>query len=281
MLGFNEHPQSVDCSLTKLGINPPDDPVYVDDHVNYYRPEGFERIRAFIKEKGIILILIDSFPNRWDMNNQSDDSERVWLLNQVLELAREAHVTVGLVYHESNSIGRSNHPDDGDSRSSILAEAKALEEFGMANQVILMDQRHGLLDNQRVIKTISRYPESPSDLVVALKGNAYLNHPGDYGYSLVSVSLKKRILCEVELGNLEDEASRILERHVQGNIDCNECDSDHYPMRCRCGGLIHGFYDSSASTDCASTYYFTTVCDKCRQYTTEQIWNFDYSLLCY
>jgi len=284
MVGFDEHPRSVESSLKKLGVNPADDPLYVEEDIYLDNPQDFERIRAFVREKGITLIVLDSFPS-WHVRFENNNAESVTLLKPVLELARDTNAAIGLIHHDPNFQCRFNDANNEreNSTTKISAEAQFWALFGIVDQAILMDHRHGLSVNQRVIKTFGGYDATPSELVIELTGNPHLNRRGDYGYSVVSLRHKEKRLGKRDWSDrskqdLVDAAKKMLAYHPHGNIECSRCFFDSYPMACPCGGLIHASSGPTTSSEYGTSYPFETICDKCGEFTTEEIWKFNYLL---
>jgi len=53
-----------------------------------------------------------------------------------------------------------------------------------------------------------------------------------------------------------------LYEHLVGDKNCKEgwCGGGHYPVKCKCGGLIHAEFGDE-DTDC--NYWLNLACDKC------------------
>ena len=181
ILALEEHPRNVELRLRKLGLAS-NDPIYV--HHGILPGLQLSSIRSFIKKKEISLLLIDSLSYWWRIKNENDNAEVTQLLKPILELARDTNAAVGLIHHESKFGGRTKRGSSGDGKS--IRGGSAL--FAVVDQAILLDHRHGGTGNQRVLKAIGRYAESPSELIIALTGNPALSDPGEYGYSVLGTT---------------------------------------------------------------------------------------------
>jgi hypothetical protein len=180
ILALEEHRRNVELRLRKLGMTS-EDAVYVHTGPLPSDVGQLNRIRSFIKDQGIILVLLDSLSYWWNIKNENDNAEVVRLLKPVLILARETGAAIGLIHHESKFGGRNKRGNFGDGKS--IRGGSAL--FGVVDQAILLDKRHGGAPNQRVLKTVGRYAESPAELIIELTGNPSLSDPSEYGYSVL------------------------------------------------------------------------------------------------
>lgn len=184
ILAVEEHPRDVELRLRKLGMTP-DDPIYIHAGPLPNNEGELEAIRRFIQEKGISLVLIDSLPYWWSIKNENDNAEIIAALKPLLELARQTGAAVGLIHHESKYGGRDQWGGShGDGKS--IRGGSAL--FGIVDQAILLDRRHGGTRNQRVLKTIGRHSESPPELTIELEGNPALSDPNPYSYRNLGTS---------------------------------------------------------------------------------------------
>jgi hypothetical protein len=282
ILGSDVHPRSSEPSFRKLHINLLPDNLYVDGNLPLESARAVERIAAFVREKEIALILVDSFAYDWDIDSENGRAE-LQPVKPLLELAKDTEAAIGLMHYETRS-----HQERKSKNipGSLLAEAHLWETFGIIDRIILMDHVHDVSGNKRVIQTKGRYTDCPTELAVELIKNPHLNGRSEYGYILSGMARKKEVLRTGELEDenkkdLVDAANKMLEYHLQGNKDCDGCYSDHYPMPCQCGGLIHASSGPFTSSECATSFYFKTVCDKCAHFTTQEIWEFDYTLYPY
>jgi hypothetical protein len=117
---------------------------------------------AFILEKGIRVLFIDTLSKFWTVLDENDNAEVQRAVNPLLALARDLNVAVVLVHH-------SNKGDGGGGR--MIRGASSL--FGIVDQALIL-HRHGPTDStQRRLETLGRYEESPRDIIVTLDGDVY------------------------------------------------------------------------------------------------------------
>ena len=83
-------------------------------------------------------------------------------VSPLLDLAHEGNVAVVLIHHERKSGGEAGRGIRG--ASSL---------FASADQILSLDRRNGNLENQRTLRTIARYQESPEELIIELVGDNY------------------------------------------------------------------------------------------------------------
>jgi len=181
VLALEENPRDVTLRLRKLGMQN-SDPIYVHEGPIPCSQNELDKIKAFIQEKKICLLLIDALAYFWGVKNENDNAEVIEKLKPLLELAREINVAIGLIHHESKYGGRGvSGESQGDGRSIRGGSAF----FGIVDQAILLDHRRGGTANQRVLKSIGRRSESPKELVIELVGNPALSDPNSYSYKVL------------------------------------------------------------------------------------------------
>jgi hypothetical protein len=171
ILALEEHPREVELRLRKLGMRE-DDPIYVHSGPLPNTEPELAAIRSFIKENNIVLVLLDSLPFWWSVQNENDNAQVMKQTKPLLELARGTGAAVGLIHHESKYGGRDNFGENSGDGKSIRGAGALL---GNVDQAILFDRRHGGSSNQRVLKTIGRHSESPRELIIELEGNTSLS----------------------------------------------------------------------------------------------------------
>jgi len=181
ILALEEHPRDIELRLRKLGMKP-EDPIYIHEGPLPNSKQELDAIKAFIKQKGIVLALLDSLVYFWNIKNENDNAEIVRALKPVLTLARDTGAAIGLIHHESKYGGRNEHGESqGDGKN--IRGGSAL--FGIVDQAILLDRKHGGTPNQRVLKAIGRHAESPPKLNIELVGNPALSDPDPYEYHVL------------------------------------------------------------------------------------------------
>ncbi len=161
ILALEEHPRDVENRLKRLGIRE-DDPIYVHEGLLPNNEKALEAVRAFILDKEITLVLVDSLSVFWNVKDENDNAAIVREVKPLLALARDTEAAVGLIHHDSKSGGPGGRNIRGGS---------AL--FGLVDQAIMLEHLPGEITNKRLLKTLGRYAESPSELVIELVGNEY------------------------------------------------------------------------------------------------------------
>ena len=164
ILALEEHARDIQLRLKRLGLRP-EDPLYI--HAGYlsYDSQTLQTLHNFIIEKQIVLVLFDTlsvFLSR-TLVDENSNSEIVKNLSPLLDLSRSTNCAIGLVAHSSKAGG-------ADGRS--IRGASSL--FAMVDQAIFLEHRQGGGPNQRVLRTLGRYAESPDELIIELQGNEYI-----------------------------------------------------------------------------------------------------------
>ena len=171
ILAVEEHPRDVERRLRRFGMRP-EDPIYVHTGRLENNEATIKALRDFIVEKGIILVLVDSLSRYSNVRDENDNAGVIREVSPLLDLARETGAAIGLIHHERKSGG-----EDGRN----IRGGSAL--FGLVDQAIILERRQGEINNQRLIKTLGRYDESPRELVIELVGDEYkvLGTPEEMG----------------------------------------------------------------------------------------------------
>ena len=161
ILAVEEHPRDVENRLKKLGMRE-EDPIFVHEGFLPNNKKALGAVRAFILEKEITLVLVDSLSVFWNVKDENDNAAIVREVKPLLALARDTEAAVGLIHHDSTSGGPGGRNIRGGS---------AL--FGLVDQAIMLEHLPGEMNNKRLLKTLGRYAESPSELVIELVGNKF------------------------------------------------------------------------------------------------------------
>lgn len=161
ILAVEEHPRDVKRRLRRFGMRP-EDPIHVHAGPLVYAPATFRDLRQFIEAQKIALVILDTLPTFWDVQDENDNAELIQQATPLLTLARETNVVMLLLHHEGKSGGEGGRGIRG---------ASAL--FGIVDQALLLDRRQGGTPTQRVLRATGRYDETPRELVIALAGDEY------------------------------------------------------------------------------------------------------------
>jgi hypothetical protein len=163
ILAVEERPADVKNRLIDLGLQP-QDRLYVHRGTLDYGEATIEALRSFIIDYGIGFVLLDTLSRYWQIRDENDNAEIVRRLNPLLDLARQTGCTILMVHHDKK--------DGGESGRSIRG-GSAL--FGLVDQALLYDRPPGGNKTCRILRTLGRYSESPSDLVVEWNGKEFKN----------------------------------------------------------------------------------------------------------
>jgi hypothetical protein len=159
ILALEEHPRDVRLRLKELGGGV--DNIYV--HTGSLEPTrvNMAAIEAFVKTHTVNLILVDTLAMFWQLDDESDASKMTKAVKPLLKLARDTGACVLLIHHLRKS--------DGEQGDEIRGSGALLASVDVAVRV----SRDGNT-TRRILKAVSRYPETPAELVIDLKDGEYL-----------------------------------------------------------------------------------------------------------
>jgi RecA-family ATPase len=188
ILALEERRQDVANRLRALGAGPN---VYV--HSGPLRSDAVPEIATFVLQQRVNLIIVDTLPRFWMLDNENDAAKVGAAMTHILALARDTGAAVLLLYHLRKSPGQ----DGADIRGSG-------DIFAHVDVALIMRRRERGEPNERVIVSYSRYDETPKEVVIALK---------ETGYELLGnvAELRQQELTEKLLDALNDDA-RTTER---------------------------------------------------------------------
>lgn len=121
-------------------------------------------LRNFILQNGVSFMVVDTLSMLWTINDENDNAAVVRQIKPLLDLARITQCAICLVHHSNKGGGEHGRGIRG--ASSLL---------GIVDQAIMLERRVGGNQNQRVLKTLGRYSESPSELILELQGDDWVN----------------------------------------------------------------------------------------------------------
>ena len=81
ILAVEEHVQDVQHRLHRFGLQP-GDPVYV--HAGPLDGRDLATIEAFVREKGITLVLLDTLSRFWQIRDENDNAEIIRAVGPLL-----------------------------------------------------------------------------------------------------------------------------------------------------------------------------------------------------
>jgi hypothetical protein len=160
IVAVEEHRRDVKARLANLGAEGIEN-LYV--HVGPLKPTPtfFAMLTTFIQDHEIRLVIVDTLAAFWSVQNENDASEMTKAVKPLLQLARESDACVLLIHHARKSEG--SHGDE-------IRGSGAL--FGLVDIAVVM-KRHSV-ETQRLLQAQSRFPETPSELVVELREHGYV-----------------------------------------------------------------------------------------------------------
>ena len=159
ILAVEEHGREALRRLERFAA--PDDAITV--HRGPLTVEDLPDVRRFVEGTAVGLLVIDTWLPFADIADENSNAEISRKIAPVLALARETNCAVVLVVHDRKSGG-----DDG---RSIRGAGSLL---GAADQALLLTRKEGGAWNQRVLRVIGRFEDSPASTVIELKDSDYL-----------------------------------------------------------------------------------------------------------
>lgn len=128
-----------------------------------YTAATLNELKAFIVAHDIKLVVIDTVVLFWNLENENDNSETQRAGRLLLNMTRETGCTILAVCHESKAGGEGGRSVRG--ASSL---------FGLFDQLLILNRRHGGTETQRVLKIKGRYSESPKELILDFRNGQYI-----------------------------------------------------------------------------------------------------------
>lgn len=171
ILAVEEREQDVQMRLHNLGADLLHN-LYVHVGPSELNPTVLDQIKQFVRDNQISLIVVDTLANFWRVQNENDASEVTQAIKPLLLLSRESGACVLLIHHARKSDGQ--YGDEIRGSGALFA----------AVDVALILKRHNV-QTQRLLQAQSRYPETPSELVLELRETGYvaLGDPASIGKS--------------------------------------------------------------------------------------------------
>jgi hypothetical protein len=123
-------------------------------------PSTLYTIKQFISEHGIKLVILDTLNSFWSVQEENDAVAVTQAIKPLLHLARESGAAVLLLHHARKSEG-----EYGDE----IRGSGAL--FSLLDVALIL--KRDAVETQRKLTAISRYPETPPDLIIELRDHGY------------------------------------------------------------------------------------------------------------
>lgn len=186
ILAVEESLRDVQMRLHHLGAESLTN-IYVHVGPSEPTPNVFAQITKFVLDHQIGLIVIDTLANFWRVQNENDASEVTQAMKPLLRLARDSGACVLLIHHARKSEG--SYGDEIRGSGALFASV----------DVALILKRHNV-QTQRLLQAQSRYPETPSELVLELRETGYvaIGDPATTGKAVKLTNLIASLKDELE-----------------------------------------------------------------------------------
>jgi len=161
ILALEEQWVDVRSRLQRFGMQPLD-PIFIHCGPLDNTFQNLKVLEDFIQQNRIGMVLVDTLSMFWSVLEENDNAKVIQQVKPLLDLARRTQAAVGLVHHTSKAGGDHGRAVRG--ASSLL---------GIVDQAFLLELRQGGKQNQRILKTIGRYSESPAELVLELEDDEW------------------------------------------------------------------------------------------------------------
>jgi AAA domain len=161
ILAVEEHRRDVLLRLRHLGMKDTD-PVWVQTTPGQDDPDTLGDLEAFVREKGIRFVLVDTLASFVGIRDETDNAELTRHLKPILHICRRTEAVIALIHHERKSGGEGGRGIRGG--GAILA---------------LVDQAFELqgtgAGNERRLKIVGRYKaETGTELILDYVDERYI-----------------------------------------------------------------------------------------------------------
>ena len=160
ILAMEEHARDVRIRLRHLGANGLPSLFVFADRADP-TPTTFDAIGRFVTARAIKLVLVDTLGAFWKVRDENDAAEVTQAMKPLLALARDTGACVLLIHHARKSEG--SYGDEIRGSGALFA----------AVDIAMILKRHEV-QTQRVLHAISRYPETPAEIVLELRETGYV-----------------------------------------------------------------------------------------------------------
>ena len=126
--------------------------------------QSLNNIMNFIVQNHVVLVIVDTLSLFWTVSDENNNAMVVQQIKPILELARITGCSICLVHHTNKA---------GGDRGRDIRGASSL--LGIVDQSMVLEDRQGGKSNQRVLKTLGRFDESPPELILELQDDEWKN----------------------------------------------------------------------------------------------------------
>jgi archaellum biogenesis ATPase FlaH len=120
----------------------------------------YQALLTFIRNNGIKLVIVDTLNTFWSVEDENSATQVTAAVKPLLSLARESGAAVLLIHHSRKG--------DGDHGDEIRGSGALFSLLDVA----LILKRHEV-ENQRRLTAVSRYSETPAELIIELRDHGY------------------------------------------------------------------------------------------------------------
>jgi hypothetical protein len=159
ILAVEENRRDVKRRLRNLGVDQLD-AMHLHIGVLTDTPDTIYALAGFIKQHNIVLVIFDTLNSFWSVSDENDAGAVTQAIKPLLQLARDSSATILLIHHSRKAEG-----EYGDE----IRGSGAL--FSLLDTALIL-KRH-TVDTQRRLSIISRYSESPPELLLELREHGY------------------------------------------------------------------------------------------------------------
>jgi KaiC/GvpD/RAD55 family RecA-like ATPase len=161
IIALEEHHRDVKMRLKELGMTAEDE-IYIHFGPLQNNQTTIEELKEYITTFEIGILVIDTLSLFWGIEDENDNARAIKALSPLLNLARETNCAIILIHHERKSGGENGRSVRG-----------AGSLFGLVDQLLILDRRHGGTKTQRTLKIQGRYSESPDELILDFVDGQY------------------------------------------------------------------------------------------------------------
>ena len=194
ILALEEHRREVKQRLFSLGAAPLSN-IHVHIGPLADSADMVNELKIYIVEHGITLVIFDTLNSFWRVKDENDAVGVTRAITPILSLARDSNAAVLLVHHARKSEG-----DYGDEIRGSGALFSLLD-------VAVVIKRHEV-ETQRKLTAISRYPETPADLIIERREHGH----EALGSSVEAGRSAKMARLQAELTDTPESVETLAER---------------------------------------------------------------------
>ena len=161
ILAVEEHRRDVMNRLRHYGYGD-DDPIWIEPAPVQDDSATLKALEEFIRQNGIVLVLIDTFASFFAIKDETDNAELTRRLKPILAICRSTETVIAILHHERKSGGEGGRAIRGGGAI-----------FALVDQALQLEA--GSTPTQRRLKIEGRYKgDVPSELVLDFVDGHYV-----------------------------------------------------------------------------------------------------------